>query len=223
MMPTHKIHLVIAKRMSKILNMDLDELMLGSILPDISKEKSHSKTHYQNNKPGIEGTANPEKFIEIHQKELNNPLMMGYLLHLITDKFYNTYMFENFFIYDQAGNDIGLKIKGKEKLLPFKKIKYYKHREFDLYDKWLLNNNKVPSFTSKECIDKVKNIDVATFDKERLSSYIDSHNKDVSTNNFFKKLTIYNYKLTTKKDLDSQLELCLKEIINYLNKIDKSL
>ena len=28
---------------------------------------------------------------------------------------------------------------------------------------------------------------------------------------------------TTKKDLDSQLELCLKEIINYLNKIDKSL
>ena len=164
-----------------------------------------------------------KKNIFKYQKELNNPLMMGYLLHLITDKFYNTYMFENFFIYDQAGNDIGLKIKGKEKILPFKKIKYYKHREFDLYDKWLLNNNKVPSFTSKECIDKVKNIDVATFDRERLSSYIDSHNKDVSKNNFFKKLTIYNYKLTTKKDLDNQLELCLKEIINYLNKIDKSL
>lgn len=218
-MPSHKLHLVIAKRMNEKLNMNLDELMLGSILPDVNKDRNHKETHYQNNKPGIEGTANPNEFIKKYKNELTNPIIMGYLLHLITDKYYNTYMFKNFYIYDKDGNDIGLKFKTKEKLLPFNKIKHYKHREFNLYDKWLLNTNKVPVFSSKTCLEKVKDLENAHFDKEQLNAYIDSHNQEIHKKKIFKYLTIYNYKLTTKKELDNQLELCLQEITNYLNKI----
>ena len=34
-MPSHKIHLSIAKRVNDYLNMDQDSVMLGSVLPDI--------------------------------------------------------------------------------------------------------------------------------------------------------------------------------------------
>ena len=40
-MPTHKIHLAIAKKVSDELKLDLDSVMLGSILPDIHNEKNH--------------------------------------------------------------------------------------------------------------------------------------------------------------------------------------
>ena len=35
-MPSHKIHLAIAKKINEKLNMDLDSLMLGSVLPDLA-------------------------------------------------------------------------------------------------------------------------------------------------------------------------------------------
>ena len=46
-MPTHKIHLAVAKRVNDIIKMDLDSIMLGSVLPDICEEKDHSVVHYQ--------------------------------------------------------------------------------------------------------------------------------------------------------------------------------
>ena len=38
-MPSHKIHLSIAKIINDKLNLDLDSIMLGSVLPDIDKPK----------------------------------------------------------------------------------------------------------------------------------------------------------------------------------------
>ena len=41
-MSSHKIHLVIAKKVNERINMDLDSIKLGSVLPDICNEKDHS-------------------------------------------------------------------------------------------------------------------------------------------------------------------------------------
>lgn len=41
-MPSHKIHLAIAKKINDKLNLNLDCVMLGSILPDICNEKNHN-------------------------------------------------------------------------------------------------------------------------------------------------------------------------------------
>ena len=45
-MPTHKIHLAIAKKVSDKLNLDTDSVMLGSVLPDICNEKNHQLSHF---------------------------------------------------------------------------------------------------------------------------------------------------------------------------------
>ena len=55
-------------------------------------------------------------------------------------------------------------------------------------------------FKSLDCIDKVIDIDEATFNKEKLKNYILSSNEDLDRVNFFSKICLYNYKITDKKE-----------------------
>ncbi len=218
-MPSHKIHLAIAKKVNDKLKLDLDGIMLGSVMPDLCIGRNHTISHYQNGKLGIEGTANPDLFVKHNKDKLSNPVMIGYLIHILTDKFYNTFAFTNFFIYDKDGNDIGLHFKHKDKLLPAQKIKYYKQREFGLYDKWLLNHGYVTKFSNLDCLDNVIDIEVAKFDKDYLKQYIIDANNDINNLNILKKINLSKYKLTTKKELDKQFNLCIDYIVNYIRNI----
>ena len=215
--PSHKIHLAIAKRVNDKLNLDLDSVMLGSILPDICEGRNHSVSHFQVGMKDIEGLANPDKFIVKYKNKLNNPIMIGYLIHILTDRFYNEYMFRHFYIYDDNDNGIGMFLKGKKKLLDAGTRKYLKQREFELYDRWVFINGFVPKFNSTECVDNVIDIDEAKFNKDSLKKYILSSNKDFDTINFFSKFKIYNYKITNKQDLDQIFDGCINYILDYLN------
>ena len=216
-MPSHKIHLAIAKKVNDIINKDLDSIMLGSVLPDICENKDHSISHYQVGEKDLEGLANPDKFVQKYKDRLNNPIMIGYLIHILTDRYYNEYMFKHFYIYDENDNGIGIYLKGKKKILDGKTRKYLKHRELELYDKWLINNGYVPKFNNLKCLDNVIDFEEASFNKEKLKNYILSSNKDVDKINFFSKICVYNYKITDKKELDKIFNECIEYITNYLN------
>lgn len=216
-MPTHKIHLAIAKKISDKLNVDTDSVMLGSVLPDICKEKNHQLSHFQFGEKDLEGLANPDKFLSKYKDKLDNPIMIGYLIHILTDKFYNEYIFKNFYIYDENDNGIGIYLKGKKKILDANARKNLKHRELYIYDKWLLNHNYVSKFNNFDCIKKVIDIDEASFDKERLKQYILSSNSDIDKLNILKKIYFYNYKITNQKELEKIFNNCLEYIFKYIN------
>lgn len=216
-MPTHKIHLAIAKKVSDKLNVDLDSLMLGSVLPDICKERNHQISHFQHGEKDLEGLANPDKFINKYKDKLDNPVILGYLLHILTDRFYNEYIFKNFYIYDENDNGIGIYLKGKKKLINGDTRKHLKHRELNIYDKWLMNHGYVSKFSDNDCVKKVINIDEATFDIDKLNKYILSSNNDIDKINIFKKICFYNYKITNQKELDKIFNNCIEYIIKYIN------
>ena len=83
------IHLCIAKEVNKYLNMNDREILLGSIAPDISKligqtkEISHFLDH--SNEDDI---PNIERFLSKYRNKLNEPFTVGYLIHLLTDKYW---------------------------------------------------------------------------------------------------------------------------------------
>ena len=215
-MPTHKIHLAIASKISDKLNLNKDSVMLGSVLPDICKEKNHQLAHFQFGEKDLEGLANPELFIKKYKDTLGNPVMIGYLIHILTDRFYNEYIFRNFYIYDENDNGIGIYLKGKKKTLDAETRKNLKHRELNIYDKWLMNHNYVSKFKNFECTNHVINLEEATYDRKRLEDYILSSNKDIDKLNIFKKVCFYNYKITTQKELDKMFEECFKYVLEYL-------
>jgi len=82
--------------------------MLGSVLPDICNEKEHQKPHFQVGDKDLDGLANPDKFVKKYRNMLSNPVMLGYVIHLLTDRFYNEYFFRHFYVYDQNDNGIGI-------------------------------------------------------------------------------------------------------------------
>ncbi len=215
-MPNHKAHLAIAKLVNEKINMDLDSIMLGSVLPDICNNKVHSKSHFQVGEKDLEGLANPDKFVKKYKNKLSNPTMIGYLIHILTDRYYNEYLFKHFYIYDKDDNCLGMYLKGKQVYLNSEERKHIKHRELDIYDKWLMNHGFLCKFKDNKCINNVIDIDEAKFDKERLESYVKSSNKDLDKINIFSKICFYNYKITNKKELDKIFNGCIKYVLDYL-------
>lgn len=86
------IHICVAKELNKVLGLEEHPLFLGSIAPDISKqigetkEKSHFLTKAKEDVPNI------LEFLEKYKNSLTNPFLLGYFIHLYTDKLW----FNNF-------------------------------------------------------------------------------------------------------------------------------
>ena len=213
-MPSHKIHLAIAKKLNDKLKLDLDLFMLGNILPDICIE-NHRLSHYQNPDKKVLCFADPDKFLSKHKNELDNPIMLGYLTHILADRFYNEYIFTNFYVYDDNNNCIGVKYKGKFKELNEIERKELKHQELETYDIWLLNNNYVDKFKDLDCYKKVKDFDDITFSEDRLIKYIEDANKDIDESHD----EIYDYKLSNQEELNTMFNSCIEYILDYLSRI----
>lgn len=83
------IHLCIAKEVNKYLNMDSNELLLGSIAPDISKLVGETKeiSHFLDH-TNEDDIPNIDRFLQKYRSELNKPFEMGYFIHLLSDKYW---------------------------------------------------------------------------------------------------------------------------------------
>ena len=217
-MPTHKMHMAIANEVNKYLKLDNDMILIGSVLPDLTIDKRHKTSHFKNGEEGIEGTANPYKFLIKYKKHLNNPVMVGYLIHLLTDRYFNSYVFQNFYIYDENTHLIGIKFNDEEEaLLPIEKIRYEKHRDFFVYDKYLLEHLKVPKFKNFSCVSNIFDTEDFKFNRDLIKKYIKNANLDVekgARGDFYKQLKI-EFNVMTLEDLEKQFDLCVRQIIRF--------
>lgn len=223
-MPTHKMHMAVANRVNKYLNLDNDMVMIGSVLPDLTVDKRHRVSHFKNGKEGVEGVANPYKFLSKYKDKLNNPVMVGYLIHLLTDRFFNSYVFQNYYIYDENTHLIGIKFQDEEVLMPIEKIRYEKHRDFYVYDKYLVENNLVDKFNSLECINNIIDTEDSKYDKELIKKYIINANNDLEEakrGEFFKSLG-NTYKVLNLDELNKQMDLCVLQIVKFFNKLNEN-
>ena len=222
-MPTHKMHMAIANAVNKELKLNDDMVMIGSVLPDLTIDKRHRASHFKNGEEGIEGTANPYKFLIKYKSKLDNPVMVGYLIHLLTDRFFNSYVFQNFYIYDENTHLIGIKFHNEEVMMPIEKIRYEKHRDFYVYDKYLLENDRVLKFKDFSVINNVIDTEDAKFDKELIKKYMENANQDIDKaikGEFFRHLG-NTYKVMDLVELNKQFDLCVKQILKFFSGLKK--
>ncbi len=217
-MPTHKMHMAIANRVNEYLKLDDDMVMIGSVLPDLTMDKRHRESHFKNGKEGVEGTANPYKFLLECKKDLRNPVMVGYLIHLLTDRYFNSYVFQNYYIYDENTHLIGIRFHDEKVLMPIEKIRYEKHRDFFVYDKYLVEHSLVKKFKNISCVSNIKNYSFAKYDKDLIKKYIENANLDIDKalkGEFYKQLT-NDYKVMSLEELNKQMTLCVNQIVKFM-------
>lgn len=100
------IHLCVAKEVNKYLKMNENELFLGAIAPDISKQIGETKeiSHFLDH-TNEDDIPNIDRFLQKYRSELNKPFEMGYLIHLLTDKYwFRDYVYDYIERYTKDNN-----------------------------------------------------------------------------------------------------------------------
>ena len=190
-MPSHKIHLSIAKEINKKLKLNNDAIMLGSVLPDLTVEHDHGLSHFQFEDVYPKNLANADEFIKKYPT-MKDDISVGYIIHLLTDKYYND-------VYYHTNID-GIEHN-----------KYFKHNLFDSYDKYLLKHGIVDKINNKEIIDNIPSYEDLSFDNNYLSEYIDKLNDEIDNTIIDKK-----YNVEHQEFLDTLYNDCLNYISNLI-------
>lgn len=231
-MPSWSIHLNVAKKLNETLKLDKDLFYYGNLIPDVdySDKINRFDAHYYDinlQYPTVpkENMIDINKFLEDYKDKLNNPLIIGYYTHLLTDLYFNEIIYNKCWVQDKYNNIIGIRLKNNKVINIDTEDKNnlrkkYKHGDLELYGKYIFNNIELPSnrLIIKDTIKKL-NIDFLDDDLvDKRFEYL--NNKFYKDNKLSLKEKIFKhkYKLFYKKEIDNMFEDCIKYIINNLKK-----
>lgn len=124
-MPSWGIHLATTKKILENINIkEKNDFIFGNILPDIpngylikdiSNIVNHRDTHYDTYKQ--EGFSSYKNFYELYKKSLDNKVVLGYLIHLITDNLWNKEFYNKRAIFNNGEIIRSKSIRRKSKKL----------------------------------------------------------------------------------------------------------
>lgn len=219
-MPSWGIHFEMAKRINKDNKYDKNDFLMGNILPDIqdgyvvtdiSNIVDHLISHYYD---GIHNTY--DRFCEDNKEILNEDISKGYLVHLLTDQFFN----KNFYgRLERLENKMA-----KVKLLNGETVIetlgeagiIYKQHDFKIFEKYMVEKYK-PEYPKYEegLVDKcnlIKVIQIKDRDIRNVTNYL--------KNERHKRKADSNYLFYTQNELEEIFEECEKFINNYLENME---
>lgn len=199
-MPNWMTHLEIAKRANKKYNYkgkNLELFFIGNILPDInngfivtdvSNIISHNVTHFTTN-----DIYSYKNFKEKYKLNMNNPLIMGYYTHLLTDFTWN--------------NDFYSSVESDKKLHNLKKeeLKKIKQSDFKVYDNKYMNDS-INIHDISNVVENSKDIEEISIDNNdimKVINYINNHK------NYDEQLKFY-----CEKELDQLIDNTLCKLEN---------
>lgn len=224
-MPSWNIHLSIANDINKKLKLDKNSFYLGNTLPDVDYNMSITRkdTHYYNLKCikcPVEILPNIKDFLKKYKNKLNNPIIMGMYVHLLTDFYYNNQIFSNYWVQDNNGNILGAKLLSG-KIVDDKKK--YKHYDLELYGKYLFKTKKftMPKYDNNIKLN-IKGIGISDYNENRIKDRINYLNTIYIDKNRFtiiEKIFGIKYKMISKEKLDKMYFECLDFIEDNINKL----
>lgn len=98
-MPSARIHEAIAKTINREIGMDELLLRIGTVAPDSwrnvlpkSSNKDKCSSHFLDSSVKLGDDSNYIKFYNKYHNRLNNPFYFGYLIHLIVDQYWKTFV-----------------------------------------------------------------------------------------------------------------------------------
>ena len=221
-MPSWPIHIALANKINKKLHLN-DDFILGSVLPDVldgyliqasnitDKNLSHFRVNHK---------ISLDYFLSKYKAKLDNPIVLGFLVHLITDQFYNQYTFNKHFLKNDSGMKIilndGSTINKSLETLEMKQQEYWK------YGQKLALENKLGHIVSMsdKTFDNLKELKDFTYNQMDIENTINFLNEWINN-----EVAGYDmpYKLYTEDELDQIFNDCYKFTLDYLTKLKETL
>lgn len=222
-------HLYIAKKLNEKLKLDYNEFMIGNVLPDIyggwiikdaSKKLEYEITHY-----GKITKINSHKFMLPDYNAFlkdnsikNNPLALGYLCHILSDKFFNEYAFELKYIKDNKEKVVYVRDKNYSIIkADEKKAREMKQSDFALYSSIILSSNHFnPVSIDEEVLSHsrmIKNVDIESEDLYKLEKHLNSMFKEHKK----EKIKEDMYQMFSKIEIKNLIDMCVSYILVILS------
>lgn len=213
------VHLGIAKRLNEVLKKEENSLYVGSVIADIDKFTDKKSTHFQS-KELINGVSmllpNYKEFTKKYKEKLDNPVYLGYLIHLMTDYFFNKTTFSNYWLIEN-GIIVGAKLNtGNIRYGDSTSRKRFRLNDYSVFDNYIEKTGGygIPEY-SEELYQNIKKFKLITLEKDDVFAVIESihliHQETIMTKIFKKK-----YKLYTNETMGNTFEECIKFILDYL-------
>ena len=219
-MPSWPIHIALAHKLNKQLKLN-DDFILGNIMPDVldgyvikpSNKTEKKQSHYYSNKK-----INHENFVKENKNELHNPIILGYLIHLLTDKFYNEETAKHFI---NENNNLYVVLNDNTKAPKNLETFAMKHQDLDKYGKMLAQNNLLGNkiILNNNTFNNIKHLKQFNYNTSDIENTIKIINDWI-----YNKINIANkdYKLYSQKELDEIYENCYQYILNYLKNLKET-
>lgn len=204
-MPSLLTHLKICEKINQSLQLTQNEFYLGSILPDLIE--NHKSSHFSNYR-----IPNIDNYLKIINSKLS-VVEIGYLCHLLADKFYNEFMFKNYI--NKRDNDlISIKINENEEYYSEDKINQLKHSVYENYDIFIVKNLFLNPFNDLEFLNDLKmpRLTNLVFDKE----YIKNRIKEINYKTKIYKDKNIKYVFSSQSELDNLFLDCCNYILRYI-------
>lgn len=217
-MPSWTIHIKVARTINKKLKLDENSFLFGNVMPDVlsgfivketSTTISPAISHYRS--PEGVHEIEIDKFINTYKGKFKNPVVLGYLIHLITDYFWNDWTYSKH--YRQCYNKCFMIANGKETEIKWPIFRKYKHKDFEAFDNYLRSTQDLGALMEY-------NDNMYNFSKEiaEVPCTADDIYKTIQViNSIIEDSPTYssNYKIFTESELNQLLE----ETSNYIFKI----
>lgn len=222
-MPSWGIHLEVGNLISKkLVKINKNQFMIGNVLPDInngfvlekiSEKIEHRITHFDKR----DDYKNYEKFYYKYEKYLNNPVILGYITHLLTDYYYNDLAYSKKGIFDEKGNLIGVYLNsGKEKICIKEELRQLKVKDFKIFADYIYKKQELDElYFDEEILNSSKIIKEIHITKEDLLETINYLNSHIHRKTKIK-IDNIKYNIFTQEELINETQLCVDFIINYL-------
>lgn len=218
-MPSWKIHSKIANDLCKQLKVNKKYFMIGNLLPDQDKynipnlEKNISRTvsHFINEEDASIGINLPDynRMYEKYSGHFKNPVLLGYLVHLLTDFYWNNYIYNKYFIKNN-GKYIGVKTnKGDLIKCDFVDANAMKHNDFIKYNNLLsVRKNNFRFCLNNNFFKQIDELKLSKKDIYTIGKYLDSSHLKIKNDN--------EYKILNEEELTKLLEDSKMFILDYL-------
>ena len=219
-MPAWTPHIKIARALNEKLNIEENPFIIGNVMPDIlsgfiidniSTHVNSNITHYRE-RTGIHLIIISD-FINAHKEQFKNPMVLGYLCHLIADAYWNEWVYTKHYklINNQPFMILSNNKEVKTTNLDFRNLK---HQDFKIYDNYLQSQTDMGTTISLTDTDFNYFIDI----KEVPCSKEDIDKTLKVLNDIIKAKPSYSpdYKIFTENELNTLLNKTYSHILDIL-------